>query len=153
VLITQAHLPDWVKVVDFGLVKEVAARHGISGHSATQQGSITGTPTYMSPEAITRPDQIDARSDVYSLGCLAYFLLTRDVPRPLEALILRCLAKRPEERPAAEELVAALAEHRSRTAESIDETVVARAAPSSAVSGVDETTDGKHGTLGRTEAA
>ncbi len=184
VLLTRAHVTDLVKVVDFGLVKEVARPGEAADPSQTQQGQITGTPAYMSPEAIKRPDQVDARSDVYSLGCLGYFLLTasavftsdttievysshlhaapppfasrsaREIPAALEALIFRCLAKLPEERPSTDELVAALrtlasepwarwdeadaaawwVEHaaalaadRARHAESIGETVVARA--------------------------
>ncbi len=181
VLLTQAHVADLVKVVDFGLVKEVATAG--PNPLETQQGAIAGTPSYMSPEALARPDLVDARSDVYSLGCLAYFLLTaspvfraestieicshhlhtaptpmsvrasRNVPQPLEELVLLCLAKRPEDRPTTDALVAtlrgflaepwgrweesdaaawwrangaAVAEHRARSVESVDQTVVAR---------------------------
>jgi eukaryotic-like serine/threonine-protein kinase len=120
--------PDIVKVVDFGLVKAV---EGASGDvAATNVNAITGTPLYLAPEAITSPDAIDARSDLYALGAVGYFLLTgqhvfeaatvvevlskhltaipmplserlgRPVPDDLAALILSCLAKRPEDRPA-----------------------------------------------------
>jgi serine/threonine-protein kinase len=63
---------DVAKLLDFGLVKDLnepeAAR-------LTQGGALTGTPLYLAPEAITSPDAMDARSDLYSLGALAYFLL------------------------------------------------------------------------------
>jgi serine/threonine protein kinase len=196
VILTQAHVSDLVKVVDFGLVKELARPGGEGSPSQTQQGQITGTPQYMSPEAITRPETVDARSDVYSLGCVGYFLLTaspvfssettievyshhlhthpaplgerahREIPRALEQLIFRCLAKDPSERPPTDELVtslralaaepwarweesdasawwtertAQLAEHRARNAQSMDETI-ARASRSAAA--VDETEAG-----------
>jgi tRNA A-37 threonylcarbamoyl transferase component Bud32 len=182
VLLTQAYVPDLVKVVDFGLVKEVA-RERLNQHE-TMQAGFAGTPSYMSPEALSQPDSVDARSDVYSLGCLAYYLLTaspvfrgdstievcghhlhttptpmsirasREVPQPLEELVLSCLAKKPEARPATDTLVAALrgfsaepwgrwdeadaaawwrtngaavAAERERNVESVDRTVVARA--------------------------
>src|SRR5262249_14254916 len=138
VILTCAHVSDLVKVVDFGLVKEIAPTGGDGSPSQTQQGQITGTPQYMSPEAITKPETVDARSDVYSLGCVGYCLLTgtpvfnsettievysnhlhtaptpiatrarREIPRMLEELILRCLAKAPEERPSSDELAATL---------------------------------------------
>jgi len=89
---------------------------------------VLGTPYYMAPETLRSPDRIDARSDVYSLGATAYFLLTgkpvfdgssadvfaqllrdepvppskrlgREVPASLEALVLTALAKGPGERP------------------------------------------------------
>lgn len=65
--------PDVVKVLDFGLVKALdeAKRSGL-----TQQNSLTGTPLYMSPEAIQLPNSVDARSDIYAVGAVGYFLLT-----------------------------------------------------------------------------
>jgi serine/threonine protein kinase len=130
-------LADFVKLLDFGLVKALE-----SGNQAalTAAGAITGTPEFLSPEAIERPENMGPRSDLYSLGAVAYFLLTgktvveggnvmeicqrqiNDPPVPpsrraaapiaadLEAVILRCLAKQPEDRPAgARELAALLA--------------------------------------------
>jgi hypothetical protein len=120
--------PDIVKVVDFGLVKAIV---GASGDvTATNLNAITGTPLYLAPEAVTSPDTVDARSDLYALGAVGYFLLTgehvfeaptivevlskhmRDIPIPLSdrlgrpvaedlaALLMSCLAKRREDRPA-----------------------------------------------------
>src|SRR4029079_3705673 len=67
--------PDVVKVVDFGLVRTLATDATESRHDA-----ITGTPTYLAPEAITKPDTVDERTDIYALGAVAYFLLVgRDV--------------------------------------------------------------------------
>jgi eukaryotic-like serine/threonine-protein kinase len=65
--------PDVVKVLDFGLVKALdeEKRSGL-----TQQNSLTGTPLYMSPEAIQLPNSVDARSDIYAVGAAGYFLLT-----------------------------------------------------------------------------
>jgi eukaryotic-like serine/threonine-protein kinase len=118
--------PDVVKVVDFGLVKNFG---GNLVESATSD-AITGTPLYMAPEAITQPDTIDGRSDLYAVGAVAYFLLTgkhvfdaatvievcskhmleapvppserlgKPLPADLEAIVLRCLAKDRNDRPA-----------------------------------------------------
>ncbi len=65
--------PDVVKVLDFGLVKAV---DGQLQAGMTQQASLTGTPLYMSPEAIQTPNSVDARSDLYAVGAVGYFLLT-----------------------------------------------------------------------------
>ena len=118
---------DVVKVLDFGLVKSVRANKGESS-LATGLGATPGTPDYMAPE-MTLGDQVDARADIYALGCVAYFLLTAKlvfegssvfhtiarhlndqpvpptaragiaIPSALESLVLTCLAKRPADRP------------------------------------------------------
>ena len=118
---------DFVKVLDFGLVKS-AWSMGDDDH-VTSEGTITGTPAYMAPEAALGGQAIDARVDLYGLGCVAYWLLTgervfvgrtpvevllhhvktpplppseragRQIPASLEALVLACLAKDPDERP------------------------------------------------------
>jgi serine/threonine-protein kinase len=131
-LVDRAGISDLVKVVDFGLVKDVgpAAKGETEPAIAlTQANSITGTPLYMAPEALTDPDAVDARADLYALGAVGYFLLTgthvfegksvvevcahhlhtkpeppserlgRPVAPDLERLILACLAKRPDDRP------------------------------------------------------
>jgi serine/threonine-protein kinase len=116
--------PDFAKVLDFGLVKSLSSANA----GTTERNVILGTPYYMAPEAVRSPDLIDARSDLYSLGATAYFLLTgkavfegtsadilasllRDRPQPpsqrlgrpipasLEELLLKTLAKHPDERP------------------------------------------------------
>ncbi|MCC7084174.1 MAG: serine/threonine protein kinase [Pirellulales bacterium] len=63
--------PDVVKVLDFGLVKALDDEK-----SKTDQRGLTGTPLYMSPEAIQMPNSVDARSDLYAVGAVGYFLLT-----------------------------------------------------------------------------
>jgi eukaryotic-like serine/threonine-protein kinase len=118
--------PDVVKVVDFGLVKKFG---GEITESAAGD-AIIGTPLYMAPEAISRPDTVDGRSDLYAVGAVAYFLLTgrhvfqadsvleicskhlvevpvppsvrlgKPLPADLEAIVLGCLAKDRDNRPA-----------------------------------------------------
>lgn len=65
--------PDVVKVLDFGLVKAADDNKEAAMTSAT---SLTGTPLYMSPEAIQSPLAVDNRSDIYAVGAVGYFLLT-----------------------------------------------------------------------------
>ncbi len=64
---------DFVKVLDFGLVKTAAV--GAAQSLATMEGVIMGTPAYMAPE-MALGDKVDARADLYALGCVAYYLLT-----------------------------------------------------------------------------
>ena len=118
---------DFVKVLDFGLVKPIADR-SLEQTLATQAGLVVGTPGYMAPEMVLS-DTVDGRADLYALGCVAYYLLTgqqvfdgdtpmkvmakhlqeppippsqrapNGVPPRLEQVILACLAKKPEDRP------------------------------------------------------
>jgi len=64
-------VPDFVKLLDFGLVRAVDD----AKRNKNQEG-MAGTPLYMSPESIQTPDLVDARSDLYALGAVGYFLLT-----------------------------------------------------------------------------
>ena len=117
-------VPDFVKVLDFGLVREVK---GAGDVTRSTIDAVVGTPLYMSPEAFLTPDQVDARADIYGLGCVAYHLVTgtppftgknvveiaahhlhsmppppsqrRPVPDDLERVILSCLAKDRGDRP------------------------------------------------------
>ncbi|HTE49424.1 MAG TPA: serine/threonine-protein kinase [Kofleriaceae bacterium] len=74
ILVTRTHGGhDFVKVLDFGLAK-LAEREDIA--AATGRGAIVGTPHYMSPEQIRGEDEVDARTDIYSLGALMYRVLT-----------------------------------------------------------------------------
>jgi len=66
---------DFVKVLDFGLVK-AQSDFGQADDRLTQTGTITGTPAYLAPEVALGQTEIDARADIYSLGCTAYWLLT-----------------------------------------------------------------------------
>ena len=64
---------DVVKLLDFGLVKNLER---VKTRDVTKQVRILGTPRYMAPERILNPADVDARSDVYALGAVGYFLLT-----------------------------------------------------------------------------
>ncbi len=126
ILCDQGGKPDVTKLVDFGLVKETG-EEGDTG--LTADAAVTGTPQYMCPESLTSPDSVDARSDLYSLGAVGYFLVTgkhifeggtlvevcahhlhtepeppskrlgKPVPEDLESLLLSCLEKAPAKRP------------------------------------------------------
>jgi serine/threonine-protein kinase len=117
-------LYDIVKLLDFGLVKPVAETPSAR---LTVDDAVSGTPLFMSPEQARGLHDLDARSDIYSLGAVAYNLLTgrppfestsplevmiaharddvtppskhqADMPADLERVILRCLAKNPADR-------------------------------------------------------
>ncbi|HSD66562.1 MAG TPA: serine/threonine-protein kinase [Vicinamibacteria bacterium] len=119
-------IPDVAKVVDFGLVKDLER----GGAALSLTDVVQGTPLYLSPEAITAPDRVDARGDLYALGAVGYYVLTgrhvfsgatlvevcshhlhtrpeppsarlgRPVPPGLEDILLACLEKDPARRPA-----------------------------------------------------
>jgi tRNA A-37 threonylcarbamoyl transferase component Bud32 len=119
---------DFVKVLDFGLVKSSAQGSGVDS-LATAAGLTPGTPAYMAPETASG-QPVDFRSDLYALGCVAYYLLTGQlvfeaathvqmilkhlqetpvppslrtglpVPPALERVVLACLEKQPGDRPA-----------------------------------------------------
>ena len=74
--------PDVIKVLDFGLVK-------VTDEASDTKG-IAGTPLYLSPEAIQLPDSVDARSDIYAVGAVGYFLLTGQPVFDADSLIDLC---------------------------------------------------------------
>ncbi|HVJ67427.1 MAG TPA: serine/threonine-protein kinase, partial [Caulifigura sp.] len=82
--------PDVAKVLDFGLVKALDSRQQ---SSQTAANSLTGTPLYMSPEAIQTPDLVDPRSDLYAVGAIGYFLLTGKVLFDSENIVELCQAQ------------------------------------------------------------
>lgn len=115
---------DVAKLVDFGLAKPLIENHPIN---VSNDHVITGSPRYMSPEQATGETTPDPRSDIYSLGCVAYFMLTGrppfdetqviraimahatktpespstlndSIPDDLETVVLRCISKSPDDR-------------------------------------------------------
>ena len=78
---------DVVKVLDFGLVKAVDTQHQVA---ASEYRGLTGTPLYMSPEAIQSPLTVDARSDLYGLGAVGYFLLTGHTVFEADSIVELC---------------------------------------------------------------
>ena len=70
---------DFIKVLDFGLVS-LKPSLAAANPTLTAKGHLVGTPAYMPPEMATGSSPVDARSDLYALGCVAYFLLTSEDP-------------------------------------------------------------------------
>ncbi len=126
-LCRQGGQTDVVKVLDFGLVKEMHPAD--AAPDLTRPETIVGTPLYMPPEAVSAPESVDARSDLYALGAVGYYLLAgrhvfdgssmtevlsqhlhrepeppsrllgQPLPDALEQLLLDCLSKAPGARP------------------------------------------------------
>jgi serine/threonine protein kinase len=115
---------DVAKILDFGLVKPTK---DVGAIELTSDHRVSGTPLYMAPEQATADRSLDTRADIYALGAMMYFALTGqppfnaatpfevmmahardpvvppsqlrdDVPADLEQVVLRCLAKKPQDR-------------------------------------------------------
>jgi len=79
ILTTSAGESDFVKVLDFGIAARTESTDAKREQKLTQQGMVLGTPPYMSPEQFTGKE-LDRRSDIYSLGVMAYEMLTGRLP-------------------------------------------------------------------------
>ena len=120
---------DFVKVLDFGIAKEVDHMMETGVIGLTREHGLRGTPAYIAPEQALGGPGIDSRADIYAVGCVAYFLLTGQlvftgdtpmavvvhhahtpptrpserselpIPAAFDRLVLACLAKNPAERP------------------------------------------------------
>jgi eukaryotic-like serine/threonine-protein kinase len=121
---------DVVKVLDFGIVKKAVTDDEPAVRQLTRANDIAGTPEYMAPEIAMGTASVDGRADLYALGCVAFWLLTGrpvfeeatpmaaiiahvqrqpippstttefELPAALDQVVLDCLAKDPEARPA-----------------------------------------------------
>ena len=119
---------DFLKVLDFGLVKDWQNK-GTDSLEDAQADTLSGTPGFIAPEMINGEENVDGRSDIYALGCVAYWLLTGDyvfptkspmemvvrhatktpeapsdriklrIPVELEKIVMTCLEKEPDNRP------------------------------------------------------
>ena len=120
---------DFIKVLDFGLVKSTWVEEDDDISELTQEGTVPGTPGYIAPEVALGNGRVDGRADLYAVGCVGYWLLTGhrvfeggtpmqvalqhvqaapvapsrrtdlQIPPVLERAIMACLEKAPERRP------------------------------------------------------
>jgi serine/threonine-protein kinase len=94
-----------IKVLDLGLARLSCSLHEDGPASAiTQQGTVLGTPDYISPEQARNPHTVDVRADLYSLGCTFYFLLTSQPPFPQGTAVEKLLKHQLDTARPAEEL-------------------------------------------------
>jgi predicted Ser/Thr protein kinase len=75
-----------VKIADFGLAKLLQQAKSATDYTLTQGGLVMGTPSYMAPEQLERPTEVDHRADLYSLGVVFYEMLTGQLPKGRFAL-------------------------------------------------------------------
>lgn len=90
-----------IRVVGLGMARMEAAAHE---PTLTQAGAIVGTPDFMAPEQIANPSGVDVRADIYSLGCTLFSLLTGQAPYPEASAVQKMLAHRQAKVPSARAL-------------------------------------------------
>ncbi len=148
-LLVTRNPPITVKILDMGLIRPAGVQSANSEHQSalTLDGTVVGTPDFMSPEQAKNSSAVDCRADIYSLGCTFYYLLTarmpfpvtnvmeklikhqfeqpypvemirREIPAPVAAILQRMMAKDAADRfPNADEVAAALAPFAVETAD------------------------------------
>ena len=119
---------DFVKVLDFGLAKQIRSDEAPDAAEITKQGALFGTPRYLAPETVYGKEKVDGRADIYSLGGVAYWMLAGRppftgessvevivdhvktipqrpsevseavIPRELEDIVMKSLEKKPDDR-------------------------------------------------------
>lgn len=137
--VPEATSPAYVKILDMGLVRAAGFDDIPERADLTRLGTVVGTPDYMAPEQARNSSTVDARADIYSLGCTLFYLLTGrppypdgspmdklfkhqlepaplvrdlrpDVPEPLSRLVAKFMSKSPDGRPASAAIAAAMLE-------------------------------------------
>ena len=124
---------DFLKLLDFGLVKKPPGRESMAG--VTNAATVLGTPAYLAPESLSGSKFVDGRADLYALAAVAFWLLTGrllfetdkplvmvkmhltdppprasahsrfEIPGALDSLLIDCLQKKPDERPSSVDVV------------------------------------------------
>jgi serine/threonine-protein kinase len=108
-----------VKLIDFGVAKQLAVDDAIAGPDLTMTGFVLGTPGYMAPEQARGERNLDARADLFAAGCIAYEMLTGRAPFTLERPNTIALAAYDRDPPRLRELRNEVSERCARLVEAL----------------------------------